>query len=212
MKKIREVINDIFFEEEKVFIKKEFRIKNFIDHYKKEFPNFALDGVFVWESYFSLEKELELYKYQSERAFVELFSSILEEIYTSSEFRDTMSKFGDNVEVLWSSVPMHWTRYFYRWFNHIDFLGKYFSRKYTLSYASILNTRFSKRQSHLSRQMRLENRKNSFTMKPRVSIPDVVILIDDVISTGATVHECGKILKLHGVKHVIGVFLASNFH
>jgi|GEM_PF-4996781 len=47
MKKIREVINDIFFEEEKVFIKKEFRIKNLIDHYKKEFPNFALDGVFV---------------------------------------------------------------------------------------------------------------------------------------------------------------------
>lgn len=212
MKKIREVINDIFFEEEKVFIKKEFRIKNLIDHYKKEFPNFALDGVFVWESYFSLEKELELYKYQSERAFVELFSSILEEIYTSSEFRDTMSKFGDNVEVLWSPVPMHWTRYFYRWFNHIDFLGKYFCKKQSLPYQSLLKTWFSKRQSHLSREMRLENRRNSFTMKPRVSIPKIVILIDDVISTWATVHECGKVLKSQGVKHVIGVFLASNFH
>jgi predicted amidophosphoribosyltransferase len=211
IKKISEIVNDIFFEENRVFQRKAF-VRNLTEHYKKEFREFSLDGVFVWEHYSVLEKDLELYKYQSERTFVELFSSILEEIYNSREFKNTLSKIGDNVEVIWSPVPMHWTRYFYRWFNHIDFLGKYFCKKQSLPYQSLLKTWFSKRQSHLSREMRLENRRNSFTMKPRVSIPKIVILIDDVISTWATVHECGKVLKSQGVKHVIGVFLASNSH
>lgn len=46
---------------------------------------------------------------------------------------------------------------------------------------------------------------------PNVIIPQTVILIDDVISTGATVHECARVFKLHNPYcHIIGVFLSSN--
>ena len=41
-------------------------------------------------------------------------------------------------------------------------------------------------------------------------LPEEVILIDDVISTGSTAHECAKILKENGVKRVVGIFLASS--
>ena len=59
--------------------------------------------------------------------------------------------------------------------------------------------------------MRLENKKNSFTIRnPKEGIPKHIILIDDVISSGATASECAKMLKIHGADVVIGWFVTSN--
>lgn len=46
IKKISEIVNDIFFEENRVFQRKAF-VRNLTEHYKKEFREFSLDGVFV---------------------------------------------------------------------------------------------------------------------------------------------------------------------
>ena len=54
--------------------------------------------------------------------------------------------------------------------------------------------------------MRLENKKNSFT----IHNPKHIILIDDVVSSGATASECAKVLKENGAEVVIGWFVTSN--
>ena len=59
--------------------------------------------------------------------------------------------------------------------------------------------------------MRLENKKNSFTIhNPKRETPKHIILIDDVVSSGATASECAKVLKENGAEVVIGWFVTSN--
>ena len=92
----------------------------------------------------------------------------------------------------------------------MDYLARGLSRESWIPYIPTLSTQYSRRQSKLSRKERLVNRKNQFTILHSMVLPEEVILIDDVISTGSTAHECAKILKENGVKRVIGIFLASS--
>lgn len=58
------------------------------------------------------------------------------------------------------------------------------------------------------KKKRRQNVKGVFEIKKGVEIPDSVILIDDVVTTGATVEEAAKVLKKAGVKKVIVLALA----
>lgn len=90
---------------------------------------------------------------------------------------------------------MHWSRYLLRGFDHTDIIVKKLAKITGLPYQNLLSTKWSRHQSKLSREKRLENKKNRFTMKHHVPVPEVVILFDDIISTGSTANECAKILK-----------------
>lgn len=194
-------IGDIFVEDfwDNISIPK-LEVRNLTKHYRVDFPNIELDAVFVWAQYSDIENILESYKYHSERTHVHLFVQILSKILQEQDIRD----------VIIITVPMHWSRYGLRGFDHMDYIVKKLSRDMDIPYLQPLRTSFSKRQSKLSRKKRLENRKNHFTIDVSITLPRRVILIDDVISTGATAHECAKVLKRHGIEEVIGVFLASS--
>lgn len=59
------------------------------------------------------------------------------------------------------------------------------------------------------RKKRLENVKGVFAVKnPEAVKNKIVILIDDVITTGATLNEASHILKQAGAKKVVGVVVA----
>ncbi|MFZ2255724.1 MAG: hypothetical protein WAW59_02735 [Patescibacteria group bacterium] len=79
----------------------------------------------------------------------------------------------------------------------MDYLTKRLSKSSNIPYIQPLSTSFSQRQSKLSREKRFVNRKNHFTIDDSITLPERVFLIDDVISTGATAHECAKLLKQH---------------
>ena len=85
----------------------------------------------------------------------------------------------------------------------MDYLTRRLSEQVGIKYLETLTTRYSQRQSKLSRKKRLVNRRNHFTIVNSLSLPEEIILVDDVISTGSTAHECAKALKEHGVKRVI---------
>jgi ComF family protein len=56
--------------------------------------------------------------------------------------------------------------------------------------------KITKKQNQLTRTERLENVKNSFAVNTKYSIyKQKVVILDDVITTGATISECSKILK-----------------
>lgn len=57
-----------------------------------------------------------------------------------------------------------------------------------------------------SRKERLLSIKGAFTLKAKP--PENVLLVDDVITSGATMREATKILKKNGAKRVVGVSIA----
>jgi len=57
-------------------------------------------------------------------------------------------------------------------------------------------------------ELRKANVTGCFSAKIGVSIPGIVILVDDVITTGSTMDEAARILRQAGAKNVYGLALA----
>ena len=105
---------------------------------------------------------------------------------------------------------MHWTRYLLRGFDHTGLLAKKLSHRLHLPFFPCLKTAFRRRQTSLIREKRIANKKNSFSVKKGYTVPSHIILIDDVVSSGATLNEAARVLKSHGAQVVICFLLASN--
>lgn len=61
-------------------------------------------------------------------------------------------------------------------------------------------------QKQLSKLQRARNLKGKIHLSVRI-IPDKLIVLDDVRTTGATLDECARVLKAHGCKEVYGLCL-----
>ncbi len=174
------------------------------DHYKNEIPNMSLDGIYVATHYTNIRYTIESYKYRSDRQHV-------------WEYVDLLSKTGDlhwlfsyTSDICMVGVPMHWSRYFIRGFNHIDFLVSHLSKNLNIPQKKPLQSFFTCRQSKLSKSKRIKNREYAFWITKDVVLPRTVIIIDDIISTWSTADACAKILKLAWVENVYWLFIASN--
>ena len=67
-------------------------------------------------------------------------------------------------------------------------------------------------QKKLGRDARAINIKNRFTISPMVDVPKdrVIILVDDVVTTGASMAECVKLLHKNGYRSIICMSIAQN--
>lgn len=182
------------------------KIKSFslLKKYKEELDEIYFDDIFVATYYENIKNKLEQYKFFSDRSLVAEFSDLFCRIYV-----EQMSNFDKN-DFYITSVPMHWSRYLIRWFDHMSNLAKYFCEKNNFNYIKILGVKFTKRQAKLNKKQRLKNRENVYFIKNFDKIPENIILLDDVVSTASSVNICAKKLKEFGVKKVFVFTLATN--
>ncbi len=113
------------------------------------------------------------------------------------------------------STPMSFFRKLMRGYNHSELLAEYISLNLWFRFEKnlILKNKNTRQQSKLSRQNRMTNLLKAFKInKNKVDIIDkkIIILIDDVISTGSTVNEISKILKKYNPKKIIIIAVASD--
>jgi ComF family protein len=109
-------------------------------------------------------------------------------------------------------VPMHWRRLFQRRYNQAALLCRGLSRLSGTPYApdTLRRTRptlsqgsFDHHPLHGGPQARRENVKGAFAIpKPERIAGKQIILVDDVMTTGATMTECAKALLDHGAESV----------
>jgi len=105
-------------------------------------------------------------------------------------------------------VPVHYSRLRDRPYNQALLLAQALGRRLDLPVSSRLlrKVRPTPPQVGLSRAKRLLNVKGAFavTAKGQAKIDGkAVLLVDDVMTTGATAHECAKALRMAGAHRVV---------
>lgn len=110
------------------------------------------------------------------------------------------------------SVPLHKHKEFSRGYNQAYLISKALSRELGLPEASRLlrRYRYTESQSLLDRQKRHQNVKGAFdVLSPKRINGKSVLLIDDILTTGSTLEECSRMLKLAGAKKVTAAVVAT---
>ena len=101
-------------------------------------------------------------------------------------------------------VPLHSLRMFRRGFNQSVELAAYTGKvlDVPLLTGALRRHRNTRAQSGLSRKLRRKNVRGAFYWHGPARPGRHVALVDDVMTTGTTVNECARILKMAGAKRV----------
>lgn len=106
-------------------------------------------------------------------------------------------------------VPLSGHRKRWRGFNQSALIAEQLSYKLNTPLINGLKRVKDKRpQAKLSKDKRLENIKNCFEWKERSLAGKNIILVDDVMTTGATLEECARVLKDAEAEKVEAVAIA----
>lgn len=108
-------------------------------------------------------------------------------------------------------VPMHRRNKAKRGYNQSELLASYVSKKLSIPLSNnLIKSKATKEQHRLTKLERQTNLHNAFRLKNTNEVEGkTALLIDDLITTGATLDECAKVLKENKAKEVIGLCLAS---
>lgn len=105
-------------------------------------------------------------------------------------------------------VPLSKRRMAWRGFNQVEEIAKVIALKNNMQISRCLKrVKHKKAQAKLSEAERLKNMKDCFELVG--TVPKTVILVDDVITTGATINECAKVLKQAGVQYITVLTIAK---
>lgn len=106
-------------------------------------------------------------------------------------------------------VPVHATRRRQRGYNQAELLAAEMGRLTELPVLDLLQRhRPTVRQHGLGRAARLHNLRGALGIRGAAPVPAVVILVDDILTTSATLEACAETLRRHGASRVFGFAVA----
>lgn len=154
-----------------------------------------LDGLFV---IFKLEEPLQKliygYKYDLYFQFGKTLAKLLEE-NLPLQFKD----------LIFVPIPSFEKKINERGFNHIEYILKNTSLKFKSYLKKIKNTLPQAKLTNIIE--RQKNVADCFALKQKPE-EKILVLFDDIKTTGFTLNEAAKVLKQNGVKKVFGLTLA----
>lgn len=119
-----------------------------------------------------------------------------------------LAQFGAQIAV---PIPLHWRRRWTRGFNQAEILARALASTLNLTHVprALRRVRNTAHQSKQKPGERKANVRGAFVAGAKLDLGGkVIVLVDDVLTTGATAHEAARVLKTHGAKAVIVAVLA----
>jgi competence protein ComFC len=107
-------------------------------------------------------------------------------------------------------VPLHPARRRERGFNQAEALAKLVAGKTSIPMLDCIERRFyTQTQTQFDRLERRRNLRNAFALrKNSVVVGKNIVLLDDVLTTGSTLHECAIVLRDAGAESVRAITVA----
>lgn len=107
-------------------------------------------------------------------------------------------------------IPLSARRQKWRGFNQAEIIARYLANNFNYQLSlDLIKIKETKAQSRLSAKKRINNLNGAFKWSGEIPIAKDILLIDDVITTGATLEEAARVLKAAGAKMVIGLAVAK---
>src|SRR3989344_9223430 len=115
--------------------------------------------------------------------------------------------------VILTPIPLHRRRKNWRGFNQAEEMGKIVSERLGWKFYPdiLLRKKLNFPQTELKEDQRKGNIRGVFCLNPRYDIQNTlntILIFDDVLTTGATLKEAGKVLKRNGARKVLGLTMA----
>ena len=178
-------------------------------------PRVFRDAPFI-ESFFPYQNKqvkdmLWALKYDNHKHVAELFGAVIAENLDARVEEAALFKKQNNLVII--PIPLSSKRLYERGYNQSELLAKSIV-KHSLQNlqltTNVLKRKHTKRQAHTnSKQERKQNARNTFYVRNKHLIKDRdILLIDDIVTTGATLTEARRKLKTSGARSVRAIVVA----
>ncbi|MBQ4800142.1 ComF family protein [Pseudoalteromonas sp. MMG006] len=160
------------------------------------FPNCEFDTLFACAFYQApFELWLKQLKFNNQIHYKKALQQVIEKQLT--QFFEQSPTLPDFFIIL----PLHKSRFVTRGFNQVSQVWRPLLIKVAPLNNSLIRNKKTQAQSELSKAKRVKNLKNAFICTQDMSGKTIAI-IDDVMTTGATLNAATQALKQAGAKHV----------
>lgn len=107
-------------------------------------------------------------------------------------------------------VPIHKSRLKKRGYNQAELIARDLSKiiKVKVNSKILIRTKKTKAQKQLGFRERFNNLKGAFSIRKNAKIPEKILLVDDIYTTGSTLDSIAEMLKNNGAKEVYCVCAA----
>lgn len=175
-------------------------------------PSDSIISVFNYKNP-TIKKALWMLKYENKRDLAKNLAIVAHDVLLEELADLAIAKNFTNPLLV--PIPLSEKRFKERGYNQSELLAKELiakdgSNSFTLATDVLYKTKDTKHQAEIKdRKDRLVNLKDCFTVKNAEKIlKRNIILIDDVTTTGATLKEAKKVLKLAGAKKILTLTIA----
>lgn len=160
-----------------------------------------------------VKKAIWLLKYKSKKKFAAIFANVL--YGRIIEELSELSIINNFQKPILIPIPLAKKRMRERGYNQTELICKELAKldkneNFSLENNVLIKTKDGEHQAYIeNRQKRMENILNSFSIKNQQIIENRnIVLIDDVITTGATLSEAKRTLRKSGAKKIIAFTIA----
>jgi competence protein ComFC len=179
------------------------------------FRKYSLNGSFTCIVYNSISKKvIYQFKYKPHLTKLKKFLGELmyEALVQNEEFVNVTKR--NKSKIIFVPIPLSKIKFNKRGYNQAEILAKELSKRFGIPMIDyLIRVKDTKSQVGLKKEERKENIKGAFKVKiinQKLDLKNlIVILVDDVLTTGSTLSEAGKVLKQNGAQEVWALALAK---